>query len=185
MKNLVLSFLSQVSRKGWLLLLVVLQILFMSAFHGLFSFSVEKIMAVSGGIGMPDTRMFYTFQELEKTWAAFGPAGRHMYLQLQQVDMFYPLVYSTLLAGLMFLVYRNTRLRYTVFLPFTAALFDYAENILLRISVLSYPHLQKWIARTAGVVTFVKWFLIFLSVFFLLFGALWLVIQEIKARRTR
>ena len=173
MKNPLKKYLTQTSRTGWLLLVVILQVLFMYAFHGLFPFSVEKIAALSGGEGIPDATMFYTYQQLQHMFQQYGPAGRQMYLQLQWVDMVYPLVYSTLLASLLFLVYRKTRLIVMVYVPFIAALFDYAENILLRISVLSFPDMHKWLVQIAGPVTFIKWFLLFFAFFLLVFGAVW------------
>ena len=175
MKKLIVSYLSKTSRTGWLLLIVVLQLLFMYAFRGLFSFSVEKISALSGGMGIPDARMFYTWPQLQNMFRLYGPKGREMYLRLQWVDMVYPLIYSTLLASLLYLVYKKTRLENMIFVPFVAALFDYAENILLRISILSFPNMQEGIVRTAGPVTFFKWLLVFFAFFLLLFGFIWRV----------
>ena len=175
MKKLFVSYLSKTSRTGWLLLIVLLQLLFMYAFHGLFSFSVEKISALSNGMGIPDTQMFYTPLQLQNMFRLYGPEGREMYLRLQWIDIVYPLIYSTLLASLLYLVYKNTRLENMVFVPFVAALFDYAENVLLRISILSFPNMQEEIVRIAGPVTFIKWLLLFFAFFLLLFGFIWRV----------
>ena len=166
---------SKTSRIGWLLLIVMLQLLFMYAFRGLFPFSVEKISALSNGMGIPDTQMFYTWPQLQNMFQHYGPEGREMYLRLQWIDMVYPLVYSTLLASLLYLVYKKTRLENMIFVPFVAALFDYAENILLRISILSFPNMREGIVRIAGPVTFFKWLLLFFAFFLLLFGFIWRV----------
>jgi len=184
MKNFFGSYLSQTSRTGWLLLIVVLQVLFMYAFHGLFPFSVEKIGAVSGGMGIPDARMFYTYPQLQNMFQHYGPQGREMYLRLQWVDMVYPLVYSTLLASLLFLVYKKTRLLKTVYVPFLAALFDYLENILLHISILSFPDMQKWIVQVVGPVTFFKWLLVFFAFFLLVFGTIWRAAHWFRLRKS-
>ena len=182
MKRSMISYLSRTSRTGWLLLIVALQVLFMVAFHGLFPFSVEKIASLSGGMSIPDARMFYTFSQLQDMFQHYGTEGREMYLRLQWVDMVYPLVYATLLASLLYLVYKKTRLEMLVFVPFIAALLDYTENILLRISILSFPHMNSMPADVAGVVTFLKWLLIFTALFFLFFGFVWKIIRKFKSR---
>ncbi len=185
MKKLIVSYLSKTSRTGWLLLIVVLQLLFVYAFHGLFPFSVEKIGALSGGMGIPDARMFYTYPQLQNLFQHYGADGREMYLRLQWIDMVYPLIYSTLLASLLFLVYKKTRLENMVFVPFVAALFDYAENILLRISILSFPDMHKWLVQIAGSVTFCKWLIIFFAFFLLVFGFIWRVAHWFKKKAGR
>ncbi len=179
-----ISYLSLTSRTKWLLPVVMLQILFMYAFHGLFPFSMEKIWMLSGGIGTPDARMFYTFPQLQNMFWHYGIEGREMYLNLQWVDMVYPVVYSTLLASLLYLVYKRTRLEILVFVPFVAALFDYTENVLLRISILSFPNMNEKIVSIAGPVTFLKWLLIFFAFFLLLFGLVWRVAHWFRLRKT-
>lgn len=177
-------YLSRTSRTGWLLLVVALQVLFMYAFHGLFPFSVEKIGMLSGGMGIPDTRMYYTFPQLQNMFWHYGMEGREMYLHLQWIDMVYPLVYSTLLASLLYLVYKRTSLEILVFVPFVAALLDYTENILLRISILSFPDMNEKIVSIAAPVTFLKWLLVFFVFFLLLFGLIWRVAHWFRMRKT-
>ncbi len=184
MKKLLISYLSRTSRTGWLLSIVALQILFVYAFHGLFPFSVEKIGMLSGGMGIPDARMFYTLPQLQSMFWHYGTEGREMYLQLQWIDMFYPLVYSTLLASLLYLVFKRTRLEILIFVPFVAALLDYTENILLRISILSFPDMNEKIVSIAGPVTFLKWLLVFFAFFLLLFGLIWRVAHWFRLRKT-
>jgi len=184
MKRPMISYLSRTSRTGWLLLIVALQVLFMVAFHGLFPFSVEKIGAVSGGMGIPDARMYYSFVQLQNMFQHYGTEGREMYLQLQWVDMVYPLVYATLLASLLYLVYKKTRLENMVFVPFVAMLFDYTENILLRVNILHFPDMSKTLVNIAGVVTFTKWLLIFFAFFLLVFGFIWRVAHWFRLRKT-
>jgi len=183
MKKLIISYLTRTSRTGWLLTIVVLQVLFMYAFHGLFPFSVEKIGMLSGGVGIPDARMFYTLSQLQNMFWHYGTKGREMYLQLQWVDMVYPLVYSTLLASLLYLVFKRTRLEILVSVPFVAALFDYTENILLRISILSFPEMNEKVVSIAGTVTFLKWLLVFFAFFLLLFGLVWRVAHWFRLRK--
>ncbi len=184
MKKWLFPCLAQTSRKGGLLLLVAVQLVFLYAFHGLFPFSVEKIAAISGGEGLPDAKMYYTYQQLYLLFQHYGSSGRQMYLQLQVVDMVYPLIYSTLLASLLFLIFKKTRLQVVVVIPFAAAFFDYIENILLRMSVLSFPHMHAGMVETAALATFAKWFLVFLAFFLLLFGAVWRLFYWLGMRKS-
>ena len=179
-----ISYLSRTSRTGWLLSIALFQLLFMYAFHGLFPFSLEKLGMLSGGLGIPDAQMFYTFSQLQNMFWHYGSEGREMYLQLQWIDMIYPLVYSTLLASLLYLVYKRTRIEILVFVPFVAVLPDYIENILLRISILSFPGMNEKIVSIAGVMTYSKWLLIFFALFLLLFGLIWRAAHWFRLRKT-
>lgn len=152
--------------------MVGLELLFMYAFHGLFSFSVEKLQQISGGFGIADTAFFYRFDYLHKLFSHYGNAGKMMYLQLQTIDMIYPLVYSTLLASLLYLVIRKGRWAFFIFLPPMAALFDYAENISLRINLLMFPSMNHFLANASGIFTCLKWSLVYLSVLVLI--AVWI-----------
>jgi len=184
MKRFFEKYLQLLSRPAGISLLIVLQILFMAAFHGFFPFSVEKIEQVSGGFGIPDAHIYYTFSQLQEMFRHYGAVGRHMYLQLQWIDLFYPLVYASLLSVLLYRVYRRTRLYALVFLPFVAVIFDYTENILLRISILSFPHLSPVVVSVSGVVTYIKWLVLFFAFFLLVFGAVWRLIYYLRTRKT-
>ena len=184
MKNFCFRLLGVTSRKGFLWGLVVLELLFVYAFHGMFSFSVEKIKEISGGLGIPDTEMYYGFAQLQNLFNHYGEAGRMIYLKLQFVDMVYPLVYSFLLASLLFLLARKTRLENFIFLPFVAAFFDYCENILLRINILDFPGMNKILVNLAAFSTLLKWCSVFVSVVVILVIFLRVLITRVKNRKT-
>lgn len=183
MKKFFGKYLWVLSRPWGITLLVILQGLFMAAFHGLFPFSVEKIEKVSGGFGIPDARIYYSFTQLQEIFQHYGDAGRHLYLKLQWIDMFYPLVYASLFSVLLYLVFNRTRLYKLVVLPFVAAAFDYVENILLRISIHSFPHMSPTVVHISGVITYMKWLLLFFAFFLLIFGVVWKTIRYFRDRR--
>jgi hypothetical protein len=185
MKKLFEKYLRGLSRPAGITILVILQGVFMAAFHGLFPFSVEKIKQISGGLGIPDARIYYDFNQLQEMLSRYGATGREMYLRLQWIDMFYPLVYASLFAVLLYWLYNHTRLYTLVVLPFVAAAFDYAENILLRISVESFPHLSRGVVNISGVVTYMKWLLLFFTFFLLIFGVIWKTIRYFRYRQKR
>jgi len=172
MKKNYFRYLAISSKAPYLWILVGLEFLFIYAFHGLFSVSVEKLMEISGGVGLPDLELYYTVGQLHNIFLRFGDLGRSMYLKLQYIDMVYPLIYASLLASLLFLLIKNTRLENLIFLPALAAFFDYAENILLRINILAFPNMEKITVQFASAATLLKWSMIFLSVVVILGAAL-------------
>jgi len=182
MKKYCFRVLGVTSRKGFLWGLVVLELLFVYAFHGLFSFSVEKLQAISGGFGIPDTEFYYSYNQLQTLFSHYGDAGRILYFKLQTIDMIYPLVYSTLLASLLYLVLKKSRFKHLVLLPFAAACFDYAENIFLHLDLLMFPAMKHWMVSISGIFTLVKWSLVYLSVLFFLIAVIRILILKFNMR---
>ena len=170
MKTFYLRFIRNSSKKAVLLGLFALELLFMYAFHGLFSFSVEKLQHLSGGYGIPDTLFYYGFETLQTLFSHYGEAGKKVYFQLQAIDMIYPLVYSTLLAALLYLQFNRSRLTWVIIIPHIAALFDYAENLSLRINLIRFPSMHPALADASGIFTCLKWSLVYLSILLLLIG---------------
>jgi hypothetical protein len=170
MKDQFLHFLRKMARWYWLLILFVFQLVFMWAFRGLFPYSVEKIQQITGGRGLPDSEIYYTYHQLFQVFDAYGETGRAMYLQIQLIDMVYPVVYSLLLAGILMALYKRSRFEHVVFIPFMAALFDYVENILLRTSVQAFPAMNDAVVQIAAMATLLKWSLLVLSLLLMIPG---------------
>ncbi len=168
MRKIYFRFIRYSSKKTVLLSLFALELLFMYAFHGLFSFSVEKLQHLSGGYGIPDALFYYRFDTLQTLFSHYGEAGKKVYLQLQVIDMIYPLIYSTLLAGLLYLQFSKSRLTWVIIIPHIAALFDYAENLSLRFNLIRFPSLDPAVADASGIFTCLKWSLVYLSILLLL-----------------
>ncbi|MBN2639666.1 MAG: hypothetical protein JXR65_11350 [Bacteroidales bacterium] len=181
MRDILLIFPEKLSRWYWILLLFVLEFVFLWAFNGMFPFSIQKLKEISGS-GIPDELYYYNYQQLHQVLKDYGATGRKMYLDLQWIDMIYPIVYSLLLGSLMALFYKHSRFVWLVLLPFFAIIFDYAENILLRIDVLNYPELNSFLVQMAAISTLLKWSLIMLTFIFLLIGIVAKIIL-IQSRR--
>lgn len=164
-----------------IILLIALEVFFLFAFNGLFPFSVEKINQISGGKGIPDALFFYSFKQLSIIFQSYGVDGKDIYLRLQLIDMFYPIIYSLLLGSLLYIQLKKTKLVKLVYLPFIAAIFDYSENILLRINLLDYPEMNKVWVDFAAISTFLKWSFVYLSIFFIIIGLVkWIVSLSLK-----
>ena len=170
MKRLCFSFLAKTSEYRVLIFLFILFLLLNYAFNGLFSFSIEKLKALSGNLSMPDMDLVYSYDRLSFLFQQYGVAGRDVYLKLQWIDMIYPLVYSTFFASLLFLFFGKTKFSYLVFIPIAAAVFDYAENILLRINILSYPDMNRLLVNISSITTLLKWSLILLTIITIIIG---------------
>ena len=170
MKDQILHFLGKMARWYWLMLLFVIQLIFLWAFRGLFPNSVEKIQQLTNGRGLPDAEIYYTYHQLFQLFDSYGEAGRKIYLQLQVIDMVYPVVYSLLLAGILMALYKQSRFEHVVFIPFIAAVFDYTENILLRSSLLAFPAMDDTLVQIAAIATLLKWSLLVLSLLLLIPG---------------
>ena len=163
MKDFLLILPSKMARWYWISLLVVLEILFLWGFNGMFSFSIIKMKEITGGLGLPDENLYYSYNQLFQMFERYGADGRAMYLNLQWVDMIYPLVYSLLLGSLLAILCKRSRFAWMILLPFVASLFDWTENILLRISVHSFPAMDNTVVQIASIATLMKWILLLLT----------------------
>ena len=132
---------------------------------------------LTGESKLPDTMFFgYTMEYLYRLLRAYGTEGRAIYLGFQNKDFVYPLVYSTLLVGLLLRSKLPKVLSFWIFIPWLAAVLDYAENLIIRNQVLNFPDLNaEWIS-VASVCTVTKWGLVFISgLFILYFGSFSLI----------
>ena len=140
-------------------------------------FGSHAIKKLSGESQIPDSMLFgYSLERLFSMLHNFGLEGRNMYLKFQYIDYFYPLVYSTLLVALLIRVKLSYSIRYVIYLPWVAAIFDYGENVLIRNEVLNFPHLNANLVAIASTLTITKWFLVFISVILVVvywFASLW------------
>lgn len=169
-KNRFLLLPEKLSRWYWVVGLIILEFLFLWGFNGMFSFSVLKLKALSG-YGLPDELYYYNYHQLYHIFESYGVKGRQIYLHLQWIDMIYPIIYSLLLSSLLSVFYKNSKFKGLVFLPFFALVFDYSENIFLRTSILSFPHMNTTWVTIASFSTALKWTFILLSFTLLLIGS--------------
>ncbi len=177
-KNFAYRLLEKTSKPVWLTVLIALYLLFQYVFNGMFSVSTTHLKEISGGYSIPDLWFYYTPEQLHETFRHFGSAGISEYLKLQWIDMIYPLVYSLLLASLLFIAFRNRKWKGTIYLPFVAAFFDYFENFTLRYLATSFPDFSNGLAHFAAFCTAWKWIFVYLSILFVLFGLIrWLILR--------
>ena len=94
----------------------------------------------------------------------YSDAAREAYKIAVGIDMFYPLIYATLLAFLLSFVLKNTRFYTLNLLPFFASFFDYFENTGIFIMLVTYPEKCYFWAIVASIFGATKWICVATSI---------------------
>jgi hypothetical protein len=144
-----------------LVLILVLGIIMMAVVQ-------PQMMALSGGLPILDSRLFYTAQDVNQLFTALGGPGRLLYTYHQVFDSLFPAVYGITIALAIARLENKVSaqgrlLRLTVFIPFVAAIADYAENCLIASQIATFPVLSGGIIMAAAIMTLSKWLLIVLA----------------------
>ena len=119
-----------------------------------FAVLINRLQSVSG-YGILDA-MFYNKDIVETVINAYGSKGIDIYYQIQVLDFVFPLMYGTLLAGLLY----KSKL---MIIPIIAAFTDYGENICIRMMLDSYPSIID-LSTLAFCFTVMKFILITASI---------------------
>ncbi len=114
-----------------------------------------------------DMNFSYSYLDVKNYFTAYTELDRIKYLYMEIVDMFYPIVYSFLLLGLLYKLFKN---KLIIIVPLVAALFDYIENIFLLYYNLYFPDILAETVRISSIFTSLKWLFILLSLFILIIG---------------
>jgi hypothetical protein len=149
----------------------------------------RKAEMYSQGAGSADTKLFYNAAELTKMAEAYGEDGRNAYLKARWTfDLAFPLVYTFFLVtatsyflGKTFLEGSNFRLLNLI--PLIAMIFDFLENTAVSLVMWRYPVPCPPGLLLAPVFTPIKWLLVVLSFFILLFALIasgWRKIRQAK-----
>ena len=148
---------------NWMLVIIFLAWIFMNywMFFGQGGFS--DIMKISDGKLIPDLCLYQTNDNLMETLSAWGAEGRLNYKRYQFRDFIYPMVYAALLFGMMIRLIRPKSINVWLFLPILAMIFDFMENVLLRLLVYDFPHLDSIRVFFASLTTSLKWIFIVAS----------------------
>ncbi len=177
--NAYYGFLEKASKPFWLSLIIAIYLLFQYAFDGMFSVTTSHLKQISG-YSIPDLMFYYTPAQLETVFQHFGEAGIKEYLNLQLIDMVYPVSYSLLLAVLLYIGYGKTKYKTVVWLPVAAAVSDYTENFILRSMAIHFPEFNDTTARFAAFFTSWKWIFIAVSILLILFAFVKWTVKKVK-----
>lgn len=135
---------------------------------GLWMFFAEggylEIIKLSNGAIIPDVYLFHSKDNLIETFSDWGKQGRLYYIRYQYRDFIYPIIYSSLLSGILIRLIRPKYFNIWVFVPVLAMIFDFAENYFLRVLVYDFPNLINSNIIFASVFSSLKWFTILICI---------------------
>ncbi len=117
----------------------------------------------AGEAGSPDTRGFYSAEDLYEIAEAYGETGRRLYVRSRfTFDVAWPLVYALFLTTAISWVHAHTfspdsRWQLANLAPLLGAGLDYLENAALSVVMVRYPSRTPVIDTLAPVITLMKW----------------------------
>ncbi|TFF84609.1 hypothetical protein EU524_00805 [Candidatus Thorarchaeota archaeon] len=129
---------------------------------------VPQIDEITSGIGLLDTRFFYSFEDVIELFDALSAQGLMLYTNQKIVDMVFPLGYALPLAMIQALINKKafsegSRASYLVLLPILGMFLDYGENIFIATQIVAYPILSQPVVVAASIATLLKWTTLSLS----------------------
>ncbi len=124
----------------------------------------ENIEAFAGkNIEILDLQMGFSVKKGFEILEMYSPRGREIYLLAEiSADIMYPLVYSFLLASILFFLVKKAKLTETkfknlIFLPFMVQLFDYVENIFIVSTLIYFEQQPSTSLQIAALANALKW----------------------------
>jgi hypothetical protein len=130
----------------------------------------------------------YTPEQAHAWLCRMGESGRALYFQTQlTLDLAFPIVYGSLLAGLLARGWPCAWARRLVWVPFLTVLADYAENFQSAyLACRFHPNVISAVGYGASIATCVKWRLLILSMGLVAVGGVYRVIVRVRRclRRT-
>ncbi len=122
-----------------------------------------EIIQLSNGAIIPDLYAIHSRDNLMEIFSDWGKQGRLYYIRYQYRDFIYPIIYSTLLSGILIRLIRPKSFNLWVMVPMLAMLFDFAENYYLRVLVYDFPNLIPNNILYASIFSSLKWFTVLFS----------------------
>ena len=104
-----------------------------------------------------DVKSGYTYREAVVALESYGEQGRRVYAwSSATLDTLLPVVYVSLLSGLVYRFRPNERLRTLAYLPIAAGVLDLCENIQIILLLVLYPDVSALQVATASLFTLSK-----------------------------
>ena len=141
----------------------------------------------SAKVGVPDTSLFYTPQDLYHMAEVYGAEGRQAYVRARfRFDLIFPLVYTFFLITSISWLFKRLPLKNDLhrrlnLLPIGAMLLDFLENISAANVIGSYPATKPICSYIAVIATPLKWLFVGASFLSLLAAVVMRVLALIKS----
>lgn len=131
------------SWKVWVASAVVFVPFAVTFFASSAPFAIPEVEAACG-LAPPDMRLFTTADGVTQFLDDCGPIGRDSYRKMQLADIVYPAIVGVFLASSLSLAIKRLsprpgRTLWLAALPLAAMAFDYLENVLAWLALVSYP----------------------------------------------
>ena len=134
-----------------------------------FPLSVPRMMELSGGLPILDMRLWYSSQSAYQLLDVLGGVGRTSYLELLwSVDLVLPCLFAIFLS----VAIKRGALQRLSWIPLVAAGFDYAENVMITVLLLSYPAHLPVVVKFSSTFTSLKFLGYWLSMLLMAGGYL-------------
>lgn len=139
----------------------------------------------SGGVSAPDSKLFYTSDDLFDIAEEIGEQGRRAYIISRlRFDIAWPVTYGAVLfTGLSLSLPSRKRYYWILYLPLLAVICDFFENTIVSIVFYNYPDQVMILSHLAGIFTFLKWNSLILG--YVLLGVAFLYMIKEKAFSTK
>lgn len=128
----------------------------------------SRLQALTGTLILDLRSQGYTAADVQEFLDAAGTQGRKQYALIGVIDLgIYMWSYAYLLSGLLSMasvVAPTEGLKLLNLLPWTAALADAVENVLILSMLASYPNLMDRLAHIVPLFSQAKWLLLYASV---------------------
>ena len=142
----------------------------------LFSINVAVLTDKTEGSGLLDMSVAYSVDFAYEHLMSYQKAAA-AYFRIRLADFVFPAVYAFMLATLSVFVYKRKydsldNYRWVLMVPFTAAVFDYTENVMLVVLFRLLPSRFDAAISVLKVITILKFGFIALSILLITTGAL-------------
>jgi len=146
---------------------VVLFSLFITAVLSIILIKVDSVISGPEGMGVVYLQFAFIREYFEGVLLSWGKSGVDFYLNTIWIDFIYPLFYALLLSSARIYFVQKIKKNeiagageiFFMILPFIAAVFDYAENI-LHIVILSQRNYSDLLIMSASIAALFKWFIL-------------------------
>ncbi|HEY0380140.1 MAG TPA: hypothetical protein VGC87_24715 [Pyrinomonadaceae bacterium] len=123
----------------------------------------------------------YSPEDVRKFFEAIGEDGRRLYARTERsLDVAFPIIYGSLFATLLILLYGRLGAKYLVLVPLLNVLFDFAENFTLSGLALRFDGKVQPLAKLAAIFTRIKSLLFSVSVLLIALGIVINLVERLR-----
>jgi hypothetical protein len=173
---------------GWKSFLAAL-IIYLIFGGGVMQYAAKTISEKAGKpVQILDLQFSYSPEKARAILSEYTPEARHYCALFNAIgDSIYPIVYTALFILALAWIYKPFNKQNKIFanihmLPLAVMLIDYCENIFIVTMLRTFPDFSDNVARTGSFFTSLKWTLVALCAFVVVYGLAMLSINKLAKR---